>query len=109
MKNLLQIRLLAFKEFGDRFRSGWVIACVLVWLGAISLTSFMGLAQIGQIGVQGYERTVISLLNLVQYLVPLLGLLLGHDLIVGEAEERTLRFVLASGVNRRNLLLGKFL
>src|SRR5215813_15076201 len=76
-----QLRLLALKEFGDRFRSGWVMACVLLWLGAIGLASFLGLIQIGRIGAQGYERTVISMLNLVQYLVPLLGLLLGHDLI----------------------------
>src|ERR1035437_3487977 len=103
-----QIRLIATKEFSDRFRSGWVLACVLVWLGAIGLTSFLGLLQIGRIGVQGYDRTVISLLNLGQYLVPLLGLLLGHDLIVSENEERTLRLVLAGGVSRTRLLLGKF-
>src|SRR5262245_53433648 len=103
------ILILARKEFGDRFRSGWVIACVLVWLGAIGLTSFLGLAQIGRIGVQGYERTVVSLLNLVQYLVPLLGLLLGHDLLVSEYEERTLRLVLAGGLSRKRLLFGKFL
>jgi Cu-processing system permease protein len=104
-----QIKRVALKEFGDRFRSGWVIACVLVWLGAIGLTSFFGLVQIGRIGAQGYERTVIGLLNLVQYLVPLLGLLLGHDLIVSENEERTLRLILAGGVSRTRLLLGKFL
>ncbi len=102
-----QTALIAAKEFGDRFRSGWVIACVLVWLGAIGLTSFLGLVQIGQIGAQGYERTVISLLNLVQYLVPLLGLLLGHDLIVNEREEGTLRLLMAGGVSRTRLLLGK--
>jgi Cu-processing system permease protein len=100
---------LAGKEFGDRFRSGWVVACVALWIGAISLTSFMGLLQIGRIGPLGYERTVISMLNLAQYLVPLLGLLLGHDLIVGENEERTLRLLLASGVSRSQLLLGKFI
>jgi Cu-processing system permease protein len=104
-----QIGHIAVKEFGDRFRSGWVLACVLVWLGAIGLTSFLGLLQIGQIGVQGYERTVVSLLNLVQYLLPLLGLLLGHDLLVSEKEEHTLRLLLASGVSRTRLLLGKFI
>jgi Cu-processing system permease protein len=106
---MLQPMLIAAKEFGDRFRSGWVIACVVVWLGAIGLTSFLGLLQVGQIGVQGYNRTVISLLNLVQYLVPLLGLLLGHDLIVGEKEERTLSLMLAGGVSRTRFLIGKFL
>jgi Cu-processing system permease protein len=104
-----KIWLLAIKEFSDRFRSGWVIACAFVWLGAVSLTSLFGLIQIGKIGLQGYERTVMSLLSLVQYLVPLLGLLLGHDLLVSEREERTLSLVLASGLPRRSVLLGKFL
>jgi Cu-processing system permease protein len=101
--------LIAWKEFSDRFRSGWVLVCVLVWLGAIVLTSVFGMVQIGRIGVQGYDRTVASLLSLVQYLVPLLGLLLGHDLFVSEREERTLALMLASGVSRGRLLLGKFL
>src|SRR5262245_2318931 len=104
-----QVLLVAVKELGDRFRSGWVLACILLWLGVIGFASFLGLIQIGRIGPQGYERTVISLLNLVQYLVPLLGLLLGHDLIVSEKEERTLRLLVASGLGRSRLLLGKFL
>jgi len=74
------VGLIAWKEFSDRFRSGWVIACAAVWLGAIALTSLFGLVQIGKIGLQGYEHTVVSLLNLVQYLVPLLALLLGKFL-----------------------------
>jgi ABC-type transport system involved in multi-copper enzyme maturation permease subunit len=52
---------------------------------------------------------VISLLNLVQYLVPLLGLLVGHDLIVSEMEEGTLRLILAGSVSRARLVFGKFL
>jgi len=104
-----QLAIIAWKEFSDRFRSGWVIACALVWLGAIVLTSLFGLMQIGQIGLQGYERTVVSLLNLAQYLIPLLALLLGHDLVVSEREGRTLALVLASGVPRTRVLFGKFL
>ncbi len=104
-----QLKLIACKEFSDRFRSGWILACALVWLGAIALTSLFGLVQIGKIGIQGYERTVVSLLSLVQYLVPLLALLLGHDLLVTEREEKTLSLILAAGVPRRRLLWGKFL
>ncbi len=104
-----QLGILAAKEFGDRFRSGWVIACALVWLGAVALTSLFGLVQVGRIGLQGYERTVVSLLDLVQYLVPLLALLLGHDLLISEREERTLSLVLAGGVPRGRVWLGKFL
>jgi Cu-processing system permease protein len=103
------VAIIALKEFRDRLRSGWIIACVLVWLGAISLTSLFGLIQIGHIGVQGYERTAMSLLNLAQYLVPLLGLLVGHDLVVREREDRTLHLILASGVTRARLLVAKFL
>ena len=106
MNNVLTI---ALKEFRDRLRSGWVIACILAWLAVISLTRLFGLIQIGQIGVHGYERTTISLLNLAQYLVPLLGLLVGHDLIVREREDRTLNLVLASGASRTCFMVGKFL
>lgn len=103
------VAAIAAKEFGDRFRSGWVIACMLLWLGVVGFASFFGLLQIGRIGLQGYERTVVSLLNLVQYLVPLLGLLLGHDLMVGESEERTLRLIFATGVSRSRVVCGKFI
>src|SRR5512140_39771 len=106
---MTQLGIIGWKEFADRLRSGWVIACALVWLGAIALTSLFGLVQIGRIGLQGYERTVVSLLNLVQYLVPLLALLLGHDLVVSEREERTLSLMLASGVKRARVLAGKFM
>jgi Cu-processing system permease protein len=106
---LNSIVVIALKEFRDRLRSGWVIACMAAWLAVISLTSFFGLIQMGRIGVQGYERTTVSLLNLAQYLVPLLGLLAGHDLIVREREDRTLQLILASGVARTCLLFGKFL
>jgi Cu-processing system permease protein len=101
--------IIAWKEFRDRLRSGWVIACMAAWLIVISLTSVFGLIQMGHIGVQGYERTTVSLLNLAQYLVPLLGLLVGHDLIIREREDRTLQLILASGVDRTRLLFGKFL
>lgn len=104
-----QIAAIAWKEFCDRFRSGWVLGCILVWLAAVGLTSFFGLIQVGKIGFQGYDRTVLSLLNLVQYLAPLLALLLGHDLIISEREERTLACLIANGVPRSAVLLGKFL
>lgn len=100
---------IAGKEFRDRLQSGWVVACIIVWLGAISLTSLFGLIQIGRIEFQGYQRTVLSLVNLVQYLVPLLALLLGHDVMVREREERTLALMIASGVSRPEALWGKFL
>src|SRR5690349_5905260 len=99
------VLIIALKEFRDRLRSGWVMACMFIWLAVISLTSLFGLIQIGHIGVQGYERTTMSLLNLVQYLVPLLGLLVGHDLIVREREDRTLKLVLATGVTRTHLMI----
>ena len=45
--------IIARKEFRDRLQSGWIIACMVVWLAVISLTSLFGLLQIGHIGLQG--------------------------------------------------------
>jgi Cu-processing system permease protein len=101
--------LIGFREFRDRLRNGWVIASMVLWLAAITLTSVFGLIQMGRIGIQGYERTAITLLNLAQYLAPLLGLLVGHDLIVREREDRTIHLLIASGVRRAHVMLGKFL
>ena len=71
--------LLAGKEFGDRLRSGCALAC-----GGLArrgnFTSLFGLVQIGHIGLQGYERTVVSLLNLVHTRAPAV---VCHDLVVG--------------------------
>jgi len=69
--------------------------------------SFFGLAQGREVGFQGFARVTLSLMNLVLFIVPLAGLMLGVTSIAGGGG--TLSLLLAQPVGRGEVLLGKFL
>lgn len=68
--------------------------------------SFFGLAQGREVGFQGFARVTLSLMNLVLFIVPLTGLMLGVTSIAGGGA--TLPLLLAQPVSRAEVLLGKF-
>ena len=68
-----------------------------------------GFGIAGVVGVTDSETTIISLNSLVLYLIPLLGLLLGYDGIVGEQEQGTLDLLRVYPVQTMELVLGKWL
>jgi Cu-processing system permease protein len=71
------ITTIARQEFVVALRARWVHAFSAVF-GLLALgIAYFGTATAGIAGVQGFERTTASLLNLVLYLAPLLGLMLG--------------------------------
>ena len=69
------------------FAAGFAIACVSL--------AFVGLSAGGALAVQGFARTSISLLQLILWVVPLLGLLIGA---AAGAECYELEYVAALGV-----------
>jgi Cu-processing system permease protein len=99
---------IAAREFSESLRSrwGWAMAGLLSALPL--LISALGLGVRGNLRLQGFARTSASMVNLAIYLVPLLGVLMAHGSIVGEAERGTLRLVAAQPVARRTIILGKF-
>lgn len=68
--------------------------------------SFFGLAQSREVGFQGFARVTLSLMNLVLFIVPLTGLMLGVTSIAGGGA--TLPLLLAQPVSRAEVLFGKF-
>lgn len=108
MIELMQIKVIAAKEFRDRIRNRWVIAVALIFtLFALAIAYFGG-AQQGEVGLHGIEVTIASLVSLVIYLIPLIALILGYDAIVGERERGSLDLLLSMPITRLELLLGKF-
>jgi len=69
--------------------------------------SFFGLAQSREVGFQGFARVTMSLMNLVLFIVPLTGLVLG--VTSTSSDGGTLSLLLAQPVSRGEVLLGKFL
>lgn len=94
------------KELRDAVRSRWLIAFAATF-ALIALTLSV-VQQQGDVGVQGFNRTTASLINLCLLLVPLLALILGAGAIAGERDRGTLATLLAQPLSATQLLLGKY-
>jgi Cu-processing system permease protein len=106
---IAQILTIAFKEARDRVRNRWVLAVALVFTALALAIAYFGGAQQGAVGFRSIEFTIASLVSLVIYLIPLIGLMLGFDTIVGERERGSLGLLLSMPVTRAEVLLGKYL
>jgi Cu-processing system permease protein len=101
--------ILAARELRDGLRNRWVAAAILL-LATLALSlAFLGSAPVGAVGAGALDITVASLASLTVYLLPLIGLMLAYDALVGEAERGTLLLLLAYPVARWQVVLGKFL
>jgi len=95
---------------GDEFRraleSRWLFGFTALLAALVLGLSFFGLAQSREVGFQGFARVTLSLMNLVLFVVPLVGLTLGVTSLTGGGA--TLPLLLAQPVGRGEVLLGKF-
>lgn len=100
---------IAWKEFRDDFRNRWTIAlAVLFALLALAIAWFGGAAA-GRVGFTSFEATLASLTTLGAFVIPLIGLLLAYDTVVGERDDGTLLLMLSYPLARGQLVTGKFL
>ncbi|WHZ18077.1 MAG: Nitrous oxide reductase maturation transmembrane protein NosY [Rhodanobacteraceae bacterium] len=99
----------AWKEFRDDFRNRWTVAlAVLFALLALGIAWF-GAAAAGRIGFTSFDATLASLTTLGAFVIPLIGLLIAYDTIVGERDDGTLLLMLSYPLARGQLVSGKFL
>lgn len=102
------VAIIAGKEFRDDSRNRWTIAVAILFaLLALSISYFGGAAG-GKIGFTSFDATMASLTTLTAFVVPLIGLLLAHDMVVGEQDNGTLLLVLSYPISRTELVAGKF-
>lgn len=102
----MSIVQLAIKELTANLKSWWILI-----MGAIcALLAWMiggyGFAFAGEAGRDG---VLVSLVHLQLYIVPLLGLLLACDAVLGERDSGMFDVHLTLGVDRWGFLLGKWL
>jgi Cu-processing system permease protein len=103
------IAAVARKEIRDALRNRWFMLYAAAFAVLSSALSWLSLSGTGTFGVAGYGRTAASLVNLVIFIVPLMGLTAGAGALAPEREARTLAYLLAQPVNRFEVLAGKYL
>jgi Cu-processing system permease protein len=99
--------VIARQELRIVLRARWVAAYVLVFAALTLAVSYFGLSVIEVAGLQEFDRTAVSLLNLVLYVVPLATMLMA---VQGFREEGgATEQLFAEPVTRAEILVGKLL
>lgn len=102
------ILILAQKELRDGLRNRWVAMTIAV-LTALALSLyFLGSAATGTTQADSLSVTLVSLVSLSVYLLPLIALMLSFDSLVGEFERGTMLLLAAYPVARWQIVIGKF-
>jgi Cu-processing system permease protein len=100
-----RIAIVAREEFRVALEGRWLFGFAALLTTLVLGLSFFGLAQAREVGFQGFSRVTLSLMNLVLFIVPLAGLLLGVTSLTGSSG--TLPLLLAQPVSRAEVLVGK--
>ena len=102
------VTAIAGREVLAGIRNRWLLAASLL-LGVLALTlAFVGSAPAGAVAASPLAITVVSLSSLSVFLVPLIGLLVSYDTLVGEIERGTMPLLMTHPVTRWRIVLGKF-
>ena len=102
------VATIAGREVLAGVRNRWMLAAALL-LGVLALTlAFVGSSPAGPVAASRLAITVVSLSSLSVFLVPLIGLLVSYDTLVGEIERGTMPLLMTHPVTRLRIVLGKF-
>jgi Cu-processing system permease protein len=101
--------IIAAQEIRDGLRNKWILAAAsLLTLFALSI-AYLGSAPVGSVGASPMAVSVVSLSSLTVFLLPLLGLMMSYETIVGESERGTLFLLLSYPMRRWQYVVGKFI
>ena len=102
-----EVLVVAKKEFMDNWRNKWIIAVSAVFLILTLAVSYFGTR--GDVGWKDIAGTVGGMMFFIQWLVPIIGLMLGYATIIGEQERGSLSLILSYPIKRFELIIGKFI
>jgi Cu-processing system permease protein len=97
---------IAKKEIMDNVRNKWVIILAIIFALLTLVVSYFG-SYLSQ-GWQDLGLTIAGMMSLVQFLIPIIGLMLGYATIIGEIERGSMSSLISLPATRLDILLGKF-
>ena len=101
------IVIIAKKEIMDNIRNKWIIILSFIFALLTLVTSYFG--SIFSTGWQDLGTTIGLMMNLVQFLIPIIALILGYAAIIGEVERGSMSALLSQPITRLEILVGKFI
>jgi Cu-processing system permease protein len=99
---------IAKKEVMDNIRTKSIVTIIITFVTIAIISSLMGAAFKGFSGLGDLRMTVSMMMMFIQYVIPIIGVMLGYASIVGEAESGTLSAFISFPVTRLEIILGKF-
>jgi Cu-processing system permease protein len=100
------IFIIAKKEFMDNFRNYWIFCLSILFAIFVVLASYF--SSYGQ-GLQDFDVTIQAMVLPVQFLITIIGLMLGYAAISVEIESGSMGSLLAHPITRFEVLIGKFI
>ena len=107
MDAINSIFIIAKKEIMDNIRNKWIITMSIIFALLTLVTSYFG--SIFSTGWQDLGATISGMMSLVQFLIPIIALILGYASIIGEIERGSMSALLSQPITRLEILLGKFI
>jgi Cu-processing system permease protein len=98
---------IAKKEIMDNIRNKWIIIISLMFAILTVVVSYFG--SVTSQGWQDLAITIVAMMTFVQYLVPIIALMLGYGTIIGEIERGSMSALLSLSATRFEIVTGKFL
>lgn len=109
MIDIFRVFSVANKEFRTGIRNKIILFLTILMAILAIVIAYFGSAARGQVGFDSSGATIVSLVSLSTYIIPIIALVLGHDLIVGEYEGRTLQLLLTLPISKTEIYIGKYL
>ena len=99
--------IIAKKEILDNIRNKWVIVMSILFAFLTLVFSYFG-TMFSECW-QDFETTVSLMMSPVQFLIPIIGLLIGYASIIGEIEHGSMSSLISLPTTRLEIILGKFI
>jgi Cu-processing system permease protein len=103
------IAAIAARDVRAGVRNRWFMLYAIVFIMLSVGFSMLAMGGSTLTGQPGFGRTSAGLLNLMLLMVPLIGLTIGAQSLVGERQDRSLDYLMAQPISTREIFLGKYL
>ncbi len=100
---------IAKKEYLQHLKNPWILTIAAIFLVLAVTVSYYGTSAETSTEWMDMEHTIRYLATYVEYMVPLIALILGYGSVVREREKGTLELLLGYPLDRGEILSGKFL